>query len=119
MDANCPAAGRTQRLCPRGEHRADHPFPLLAADRHHRLERDEPDCSADLIWLLFWAGWATVLISTFLINHFELFGLQQAWFHVRGTRAAKPELRHPMFYCMGRATRFTSASSSPSGRRRK
>jgi protein-S-isoprenylcysteine O-methyltransferase Ste14 len=52
----------------------------------------------DVIWLLFWAGWATVLISTFLINHFELFGLQQAWFHVRGREAAKPELRHPMFY---------------------
>jgi protein-S-isoprenylcysteine O-methyltransferase Ste14 len=53
---------------------------------------------ADLIWLLFWAGWATVLISTFLINHFELFGLQQAWFHVRGREAAEPELRQPMFY---------------------
>lgn len=50
------------------------------------------------IWLLFWAGWAVVLISTFLINHFELFGLQQAWFHVRGREAAKPELRTPMFY---------------------
>ena len=51
-----------------------------------------------LIWLLFWAGWATVLVSTFLINHFELFGLQQAWLHVRGREAAKPEFRTPMFY---------------------
>ena len=53
---------------------------------------------SQLIWLLFWAGWAVVLISTFLINHFELFGLQQAWFHVRGREAAKPELREPFFY---------------------
>ena len=53
----------------------------------------------DLIWVLFWAGWATVLVSTFLINHFELFGLQQAWIHVRGHQAAKPELRQPGFYC--------------------
>ena len=52
----------------------------------------------DLIWVLFWAGWATVLVSTFLINHFELFGLQQAWIHVRGHQAAKPELRQPGFY---------------------
>jgi protein-S-isoprenylcysteine O-methyltransferase Ste14 len=51
-----------------------------------------------LIWLIFWIGWATVLISTFLINHFELFGLQQAWLHVRGRQAAKPELRQPLFY---------------------
>ena len=28
------------------------------------------------------------LISTFLLNHFELFGLQQAWFHWRGRTAA-------------------------------
>ena len=51
-----------------------------------------------LIWALFWIGWTTVLVSTFLINHFELFGLQQAWFHVRGREAAKPEFRQPFFY---------------------
>jgi protein-S-isoprenylcysteine O-methyltransferase Ste14 len=45
-----------------------------------------------------WLGWFLVLLSTFLINHFELFGLQQAWFHVRGREAAKPELRQPLFY---------------------
>jgi protein-S-isoprenylcysteine O-methyltransferase Ste14 len=54
--------------------------------------------AADIIWLLFWAGWGIVLLSTFLINHFELFGLQQAWLNMRGRRAADPELRQPFFY---------------------
>jgi protein-S-isoprenylcysteine O-methyltransferase Ste14 len=52
----------------------------------------------DLIWFTFWAGWATVLISTFLINHFELFGLQQAWAYCRGEECPKSELRAPFFY---------------------
>jgi protein-S-isoprenylcysteine O-methyltransferase Ste14 len=51
-----------------------------------------------VIWVLFWIGWITVLISTFLINHFELFGLQQAWFNMRGREGDKPELRQPLFY---------------------
>ena len=54
--------------------------------------------AANIIWLLFWAGWGIVLLSTFLINHFELFGLQQAWLNMRGRRAANPELRQPFFY---------------------
>jgi protein-S-isoprenylcysteine O-methyltransferase Ste14 len=51
-----------------------------------------------VIWAIFWIGWATVLISTFLINHFELFGLQQAWFSMRGREGGTPELRDPLFY---------------------
>lgn len=52
----------------------------------------------DAIWLLFWAGWATVLLSTFLINHFELFGLQQAWLYVRGREAEPHKFRTPFIY---------------------
>jgi methanethiol S-methyltransferase len=50
------------------------------------------------LWILFALGWLIVLLSTFLINHFELFGLQQAWFHLRGREAAPAELRQPFFY---------------------
>lgn len=53
---------------------------------------------AYLMWALFGLGWLIVLLSTFLINHFELFGLQQAWFHVRGRQAAAPQFRQPWFY---------------------
>lgn len=50
------------------------------------------------IWILFALGWGVVLVSTFLLNHFELFGLQQAWHHLRGRETAPPELRQPLFY---------------------
>lgn len=51
-----------------------------------------------LMWGLFGLGWVTVLISTFLINHFELFGLAQVWGHARGQEAGAPEFREPLFY---------------------
>jgi protein-S-isoprenylcysteine O-methyltransferase Ste14 len=50
------------------------------------------------LWGLFALGWLIVLVSTFLLNHFELFGLQQAWLHMRGRAPEPHELKQPMFY---------------------
>lgn len=60
--------------------------------------RVEDPISAGLIWVLFAAGWLIVLLSTFLISHFELFGLKQVWLHIREQAAAAPQFRQPFFY---------------------
>ena len=45
-----------------------------------------------------WAGWAILLISTFLIDHFELFGLKQAFMRLMGREPSPPVFRTPLFY---------------------
>jgi methanethiol S-methyltransferase len=48
--------------------------------------------------LLFWIGWAVLLISTFLINHFELFGLRQVLARLLKREIPQQEFRTPVFY---------------------
>jgi len=43
-------------------------------------------------------GWFVVLLSTFLINHFELFGLQQVILNLAGKAGSEPRFKSPMLY---------------------
>lgn len=47
-------------------------------------------------------GWGILFLSTFLINHFELFGLHQVFNHLSGRTMPAPTFRTPMFYKMVR-----------------
>jgi methanethiol S-methyltransferase len=59
-----------------------------------------------VLYGLFAFGWGLVLVATFLINHFDLFGLRQVWLYLRGkeyrplnfgTPALYKIVRHPLY----------------------
>ncbi|HEX6930194.1 MAG TPA: NnrU family protein [Gammaproteobacteria bacterium] len=50
------------------------------------------------LWALFWLGWALVLVGTFLINHFDLFGLRQVWLYRRGREYSNLGFVTPLLY---------------------
>jgi protein-S-isoprenylcysteine O-methyltransferase Ste14 len=65
----------------------------------------EDPAARTLLLGLFWLGWLIVLLSTFMINHFDLFGLRQVYLRLRGleythlpftTRALYRFVRHPI-----------------------
>lgn len=68
-----------------------------------RVERTLPTA---LLYAGFAFGWGLVLITTFLINHFDLFGLRQVWLYFRGepyrplafvTPGPYRLVRHPLY----------------------
>jgi protein-S-isoprenylcysteine O-methyltransferase Ste14 len=51
-----------------------------------------------ILYSAFACGWGIVLVTTFLINHFELFGLQQVWRSLRGHPPVRAAFVTPLFY---------------------
>jgi protein-S-isoprenylcysteine O-methyltransferase Ste14 len=58
----------------------------------------ENPAGRDILWALFFLGWAIVLVSTFLINHFDLFGLRQVYLYQRGREYTHSGFVTPLFY---------------------
>ena len=67
------------------------PLPIVIWDVAHPI-------GAAALWSLFGLGWLIVLLSTFLISHFELFGLKQVWFNLTGRTSPAMQFRQPFFY---------------------
>ena len=69
----------------------------------------EDEFAVAVLYAVFVFGWALLFVSTFLINHFDLFGLRQVWMNLVGKRYeplgfVTPSLyrhvRHPLYVGM-------------------
>jgi protein-S-isoprenylcysteine O-methyltransferase Ste14 len=50
------------------------------------------------IWTVAGVGWAIVFLSTFMIGHWELFGLKQVWLNLRQRSMPRDDFRTPALY---------------------
>jgi methanethiol S-methyltransferase len=55
-----------------------------------------------ILQALFWCGWLIVLLATFMINHFDLFGLRQVYLYQRGREYTHIEFKTPGLYKFAR-----------------
>ena len=58
----------------------------------------ENPLAANVLWVLFFLGFGIVVISSFIIDHFDLFGTRQVFLHAAGRPYAPPAFRVVGFY---------------------
>ena len=58
----------------------------------------ESQAGQAVAYALFGVGWVTVLLATFMINHFDLFGLRQVWLRFQDAPYRDLGFRTPGFY---------------------
>ena len=58
----------------------------------------ESPLAAAVLTAVFWLGWGVTLVSSFLINHFELFGLTQVVGPLAKLESSAPVFATPLFY---------------------
>ncbi|MFI1995614.1 methyltransferase family protein [Actinoplanes sp. NPDC020271] len=51
-----------------------------------------------LMWIVYAAGWALAIWSTYMVDHWDLFGLKQAWTRWRGQEYHPPEFKERFLY---------------------
>ena len=63
--------------------------------------------AGNILLVVYFFGWAITLFATFLINHFHLFGLQQAWQQIDHTGSKEDTFRTPLLYKLVRHPMMT------------
>ena len=56
------------------------------------------EVAKNILLFIYLLGWSIVFLSTFLINHFDLFGLRQVWLYFLGKSYTQLPFRLPLFY---------------------
>ena len=54
--------------------------------------------AAGLLRGLFWLGWVILFLATFMVNHFDLFGLRQVFLRLRGLEYSPPKFTQRALY---------------------
>jgi len=76
------------------------PLPITIWDVTHPI-------GSGILQGAFWLGWAILITSTFMIDHFDLFGLKQVYFYVRQIEYRDVEFKAQMFYRFVRHPGYT------------